>query len=320
MIKRRVWLLAMATLLAAVTLFEPRLPLLGPDFRFVFVLDITQSMNVDDVLLDGRRIRRLELAKQAVWSTIQRLACGSQVGLAVFTEHRSYLIIAPVEVCANATELQQILDKIDWHMAWRSRSEVAKGLISAMKIGAALEPHARIVFFSDGHEAPPVHPDLRQVPDRVAAKHIGAVVGVGGDGLSQIPKYSTEGKLLGYWQADEIDQVDVFSTGRDGTGEALVSSNGTPLTTLKTSGQEHLSSLRETWLKQLADDAGFRYVRMQTPVQTARFLSSETFAGSKTEVADARWLLGIASLLLTVLALQPAFMRRLSVRGQGTRD
>lgn len=298
---RRFRLLFAATLLLSVTLLEPLLPLPGRYYRFVFVLDITQSMNVEDVALDGNPRRRLVLAKEAVWRTIETMPCRSQAGFAVFTAHRSYLLVAPVEVCAHYRELRKILDNIDWQMAWRSRSEISKGLISAMKIGMALDPPARIVFLSDGHEAPPVNRALRQVPKRVASGFVGALIGVGGDIPSPIPRYSPAGRKLGYWRAEDIDQVDLYSAGRPGSGEAMVDADGRPLQVQAASGQEHLSSLHEDWLKQLAGDAGYRYTRLETPAQTARFLTGAAFADRKTGRTDARWLFGAAGLVLVVL-------------------
>ena len=96
----RFWVLLVTTLLVAVSLFDPRLPLPGQTFRYVFVFDISQSMNVDDVALDGVKLRRLELAKRAVWETIRAMPCESEAGFAIFTEHRSYLLFTPVDVCA----------------------------------------------------------------------------------------------------------------------------------------------------------------------------------------------------------------------------
>ena len=301
----RFWLLFAATALVALTLLSPKLPLPGRFYRVVFTLDITQSMNVEDVLQDGHSVRRLELAKQAVWRSIESMPCDSQVGFAIFTEHRSYLILSPIEICANYRELQQILDNIDWQMAWRSSSEVAKGLISAMRVGTSLQPPARIVFISDGHEAPPIHPDLRQVPKKAAVDQVGAIVGVGGDELSPIPVYSPEGKITGYWRAQDIVQADVFSSGRDGSGEAMVAADGSKLSAPASSGNEHLSSLRESWLKQLASDAGYRYVRLQTPEQTARFLVGSALADSKSVETDIRGLFAGVALLLIVLAYLP---------------
>lgn len=301
----RFWVLFVATMVASISLLNPRLPLPGSHFRYVFVIDISQSMNVDDVTLNGHKLRRLELVKHAVWETIEQMPCDSEAGFALFTEHRSYLLFTPVEICAHYRELRYMLDTIDWQIAWRSRSEIAKGLISALKIGAALEPPARIVFFSDGHEAPPVHPDYRQVPEPVDAAIRGAVIGVGGDQLSAIPRYDLAGRKTGYWRPEDINQVDDYSTGRFGTGEPMAGVDGAAFRAQVETGQEHLSSLHEAWLQKLAGEAGLGYLRLETPTQTARFLTGTLFAERKIAAADARWIFAAVALLMLLLVYLP---------------
>lgn len=133
-----------------------------------------------------------------------------------------------------------MVDRIDWTMAWRSRSEVAKGLIASLRIGESLVPPARIVFLSDGHEAPPIHPDLRQVPKPVDPEFRGAVIGVGGSKPQPIPRFDLAGKKLGYWRAEDIEQVDAYSSGRFGTGENMAGVDISDLTERLKNGTEHL--------------------------------------------------------------------------------
>ncbi len=297
----RFWVLLIATLLLIASLFNPRLPFPQRFFRYVFVFDITQSMNVDDVFIEDEKVTRLALSKWAVRKTIERMPCGSEAGLAVFTEHRSYLLFAPVEVCGQFKELGYMVDRIDWTMAWRSRSEVAKGLIASLRIGESLAPPARIVFLSDGHEAPPIHPDLRQVPKPVDPEFRGAVIGVGGSKPQPIPRFDLSGKKLGYWRAEDIAQVDAYSSGRFGTGENMAGVDISDLTERLKNGTEHLSSLREPWLQQLADEADLDYERLNNASRTARFLTGQSFAQSKTVEGDARWIVAAVSFVLILL-------------------
>ena len=71
------------------------------------------------------------------------------------------------------------------------------------------------MFVSDGHEAPPVDPKLRLHLERSSVT--GVIVGVGGDDLSPIPVLDDEGKVTGYWAADQVPQVDGHSLGRPGS-------------------------------------------------------------------------------------------------------
>src|SRR5207253_3227068 len=91
---------------------------------------------------------------------LARLPCGARLGWAVFTEYRTYVLLLPVEVCANYAELAATLDRIDGTMAWAGGSQISKGLMSALRISARIPEHPAIVFFTDGHEAPPLRGDF----------------------------------------------------------------------------------------------------------------------------------------------------------------
>ena len=136
--QRERWLLGGAALALATGLLQPVLPWRRPLFDHLVVLDITQSMNVTDMQFDGRAVSRLAFAKQALRRSLLALPCGSKVGWAVFTEYRSFLLVAPVEVCANLSELRSTLAQIDGRMAWSGNSEVAKGVHSAIGIARQL--------------------------------------------------------------------------------------------------------------------------------------------------------------------------------------
>ena len=54
-------------------------------YRYLFVLDITQSMNVLDMQSASAAATRIEFTKVAVESAFRNLPCGSEAGLAIFT-------------------------------------------------------------------------------------------------------------------------------------------------------------------------------------------------------------------------------------------
>jgi len=117
-----------------------------------------------------------------------------------------------------------------------------------------------------------------------------AVIGVGGTKPQPIPRFDLAGKKLGYWRAEDIAQVDAYSSGRFGTGETLSGVDISDLEERLKNGREHLSSLRGPWLQQLADEAGLDYKRLENASQTARFLT------------DTRWIIAAVSLVLIMLA------------------
>lgn len=252
-------LLAAAAVLLALSLLGPSLPMQRALFDHIVVLDITQSMNVRDHMIDGRPVSRLDFAKQALRQSLVEMPCGSKVGWGIFTEYRSLLLTAPMEVCANLGELRAALARIDGRMAWTGNSEVTKGLYAGIGIAAKLPERPDLVFVSDGQEAPPLSPRNRPAFGGKAGEVPGLVVGVGKPVPSPIPKFDPSGRALGFWAANEVSQTDPRSQGRNGTGEAMV---GEKVEGPAAGGNEHLSSLREAHLRLLAGDTGLGYHRL----------------------------------------------------------
>jgi hypothetical protein len=292
---------------------HPAVPLKRDTFKYLFVFDITQSMNVKDTGGRGKGSSRLDFAKAAVGETLRELPCSSQAGLAVFTEHRTFLLFAPVEICQHLSELSTMLQAIDWRMAWAASSEIAKGLYSSLLAAKALGPDTRIVFLSDGHEAPPIHPDFRPKFRGQPGEIQGAIIGIGGMMPVPIPRFNRDGKTLGYWKAEEVLQVDTFSFGRGATlnNEPMAGIAHSDITSRIKTGTEHLSSLRELYLKQLADETRLAYHRLESPEGLTELLKAPRFAEQEVGDADVRWVFALISLLIILSAYLIAPLSRL---------
>lgn len=289
-----------AALLLAATFARPQWPLDRPRFEHVVVLDVTQSMNVQDELWQGRTVSRLDAAKSALRREIEVLPCGSKIGWAIFTEYRSYLLFTPVEVCAHRAELRGALARIDSRMAWSGNSEVAKGLHSAIGIARQLPGTPSLVFVTDGHEAPPLDPNQRPPLESKPGEVAGVIVGVGASKASPIPKSDALGRPLGFWAADDVAQVSPHQPNRDLNGRDEV-----PAATLgATRGSEHLSSLREGYLRLLANENGLAFVRLRGD-ELAAALRAPALARPVKTTVDLRNALAALALLLLLLQWLP---------------
>lgn len=291
-------LLASAALLTA-TFARPTMQLVRQTYRYVFVFDITQSMNVMDVPATPS-VTRLEYAKKITLESMTDLSCGTEIGFALFTGHRAFLLITPIEVCANYRELSMMVSGIDWRMTWEARSEVAKGLYKSIGLLKALPGQTRLVFLTDGHEAPPINPDV--APQFVGEKGAisGLLVGVGGDLPVPIPKFDGNGTPQGVWKSDEVMHIDAFRAelnAREGR-QAL------------NTGTEHLSSLRETYLKGLADKTGLTYYRLKDAAGLSRQMTSKALGIPKVTTTDVRGLFALGALLALVSTIWSTPLRR----------
>lgn len=285
-------LLAGAAAALAVCLLKPSWSVERARFDHVVVLDITQSMDVQDETLDGKPVSRLLYAKHALREALLRLPCGSKVGWGVFTEYRSFLLFEPVEVCANLSELRSTLAHIDGRMAWSGNSEIAKGLHSGIETVRRLPGSPSLVFVTDGQEAPPLSPLHRPSFDDKPGEVTGVIVGVGDVRPSPIPKSDPSGRPLGFWQADEVAQSDLYGNGRGAsvTGERMTEDGAaTPAPVLgATPGSEHLSALREPYLRLLGRERGLGFVRLESPEALTAALTAPALAKPTPVRADGR--------------------------------
>ncbi|AFI84338.1 VWA domain-containing protein [Methylophaga nitratireducenticrescens] len=216
----------------------------------LFVIDITDSMNVEDARFGKQTINRLEWAKEYTRQSILSMPCGSHAGLAIFSEARSLILMTPVEVCTNYHDLMQMLSQFHPTMAWARSSEVSKALYTSIRQAKEITPQPTVVFLTDGHEAPPVHeklfPKFTDTPGEVP----GVIVGIGGSDLVPIPKTNEFGEIEGYWEINEVMHKDVYASSR---GDAAELNNNRPRT-------EHLSSQKKSHMETVARRIGFEFI------------------------------------------------------------
>ena len=275
-----------ATLLLVLALVLPPLPLSLARPQAVVVFDITQSMDVEDAQLDGEPVSRLVFARESARRALRDLPCGSRVGWAAFTEYRTLLLLAPIEVCENYDDLLATLAGIDGRIRWGNASEVAKGVFWAVRAARELPTHPAIVFLTDGQEAPPL--GLSNFPmfeDLAPGQVRGWILGVGGRIPKPIPRTDADGRRVGTWRAEDVIQRD--------TAAGIARS------------QEHLSALHDAHLRALAAQTGFDYAPLATPADLARAVRDPRLARRARVPTELGWMPTLAALLLLAWHFRP---------------
>ena len=228
---RRAWAgpaAAAALLLAAIAL--PALPVPRATVDALVVFDISQSMDVEDMAIDGLPARRLDFAKDSARRALRELPCGSRIGWGAFTEYRTLVLLAPIEVCANYADLRATLANVDGRIRWGNASEVSKGVFWAMRASRQLADHPAVVFVTDGQESPPLGATTFPMFDDLKPGEVrGVLLGTGGRVPRPIPRTDADGTRIGTWRFEDVVQ-------RDGAGGS----------------HEQLSELREAHLRALA--------------------------------------------------------------------
>ncbi len=309
--KRSALPLVLASLALALAIAHFTFPVKRDVFHYIIMVDITQSMNVQDYRVNGRPMSRLAFIKQALHEVLPGLPCGSEVGLAIFSEYRSFLLFAPMEICTNLRVIMPALDRLDWRTAWMGNSEIAKGLYEGLRNAARLQPQSALIFITDGQEAPPVNPHYRPQFDGTPGEVKGVIIGAGGLTPMPIPKYDLSGRFVGYWSANEVPQADPYSEERSGSikGERMVEPDGSPVPEEKGTGNEHLSSLRDPYLRQLAQETGLHYRRLVTADDMRAVLHLPDLAHKRRGKASLSWGFGLLALACLTAVYARSFSR-----------
>jgi mxaL protein len=264
---RRLILLILAAVALAPVFVRPSISVSQPVLEYLLVVDITQSMNVRDYTIDGRPVDRLSFAKAALIEAVRRLPCGSLIGLGIFTGWRTAILFDPIELCEHRREIDDVIRSFDWRMTWAPQSSVALGMQDGLATLKARDQDARLVFLTDGDEAP-------ESGQSLSAEHLGSgeprgiLVGVGDLRPSPVPKLDQSGAVVGYFQEG---------------------------------GRTYLSSLKEAYLKRLGRRQGLDYHRLRSGDNLWGVLQSRRYADPRPGDHAISWAFAVAALSLLTL-------------------
>ena len=282
----RTWTPGLAGALLLLACAMPSIDLPRDTVDVLVVFDITQSMDVEDVTLDGVRTSRLAWARESARRALRTLPCGSRVGWAAFTEYRTLVLLAPIEVCANYGDLLATLAHVDGRIRWGNASEISKGVFWAMRAAKELDAKPALVFVTDGQESPPVGESGAPLFDDLAPGQIhGWLAGVGGPVPMPIPRSDAEGHPFGYWRAQDVVQ-------------RLPGAGGAP-------SHEQLSELRAGHLRALAVQAGLDYATLDDAAALGALMRDPRLAHRVAAPTDVAWLPAAAALALLAWHFRP---------------
>jgi len=276
----------------------------SPVYNLIFIVDITRSMNATDYQLDDQAVSRLETVKQSLRELLSKLPCQSKVGLGLFTERRSTLLFEPLEVCSAFGEIDSAINAVDWRMAWAADSSISKGLFSTLEM--LQKNSSAIIFITDGQEAPPINPKYQPDFSTVVGKVKGMIVGAGGLQAVPIPKFDSNGKQTGFYNADDVPHRTSFGESNlDPASIEGYNARNAPFGSTATSGSEHLSALHETYLQQLSAQSGLAYTRLSDTENLYQALQNAQLAKSQVSQVDVRWRMASLALLLLAVVYFP---------------
>lgn len=292
-------LLLAALLLLVVALFNPKIPIKRDIYSYIFVADISQSMNVIDKSLNGKPATRIAFTQNMLHKLIGELPCGTNVSIGLFAGVSVAALYTPIEVCENFDAINDTIDHLDWRTAWSGNSRLRTSMLSLARTIRSFPEPAQVVYFTDGEEAPKLHVFNTQDLTAFQGGEGWLFVGIGGDQGTPIPKLDEHNQLIGYWSGEsfamqpgiaQISEANIGVRNDSIAGEA---------------SDRYLSKLDETYLKTLSKEVNGMYVRGDSVQDVLTAMKKQKPARRDKAGFEIRWILAGLAGILFILAYTP---------------
>lgn len=261
-------LLVIALILLILAVCNPSTKITRNIKSYMILIDVTQSMNVKDMKVDGKTVSRLDFAKHLVKKTLKQLPCHSRVGLGIFFKADAAFLFNPLETCAHLTTMWQTVDHLEWRMASRGNSNIRLGLQSIASSLVTASSPMNIVFITDGNEAPPLNIITKTTLSGWQHTTDWLLVGVGDLKPSPIPKLDANGQTKGYWSLYSVKMAPGVAV-NDGSNSARDETYATA------AYEYYLSKLDDSYMQELAEDIEGRYLRAPSPETLAKAMQRQ---------------------------------------------
>lgn len=287
-----------ATGLMLLALFKPHIQLKQEVHNYLLLADVSQSMNAEDVKLNGKVVSRMAYTRQLMKKIIETSPCGTYVSVGVFASDAVALLVTPLEVCSNYDVLNDSINHLEWRMAWKGDSRLGIGVRAAASMFDYLNVPAQLMFFTDGDEAPTLNVTIKQDLSGVQIGQNVVFVGVGGPENVPVPRYNAKNTWLGYWPSgdnhSEGGGVTYTDTSQDDPDPPVASAEY----------DRYLSSLDAEYLRQLASEINGKYIEGQDKPEFYSYVQQQKPAASFVTAYSLRWLyLSLAGILILLTFL-----------------
>jgi mxaL protein len=166
-----------------------------------------------------------------------------------------------------------------------------------------------LLFFTDGQEAPPLPARGAPTFEGRAGEVPGLVVGVGGYELSPIPKFDDRGREVGFLGVDDVPHESRFGLPPESAERREgYNARNAPFGAAAAVGVEHLSSVKEDYLRSLAEKTGLSYAHLEDGKRLWRDYAAVASVRPREAALDLRQFFGAAAAVLTSLAAAATFL------------
>jgi len=255
--KAELTVMFLALLLCILAMYNPTLQFKKSITSYMLLVDISQSMNAEDLVVEESPITRINYTKILLKKIIDKSDCGSFFSINIFVADNVANIIEPVEKCNNYDELMDTINKLEWRMAWKGNSRITFGIKSAAKMQDSLNFPSKILFFTDGDEAPKVNAINRVNLDDFNLGEELIFVGVGGNAPVPVKRYNSRNMYVGYWGSDIYDSL----PGATGSRNSDSGKDEPDPSVASADYERYLSKLYEEYLISLSEQIKSQYIK-----------------------------------------------------------
>ena len=297
--RRDVSMLAAAFLLLVIAAFKPTIPLPRNIYSYILVVDISQSMNVEDASLNGKSTSRIAYTQAMLHQIIANMPCDTRVSVGLFAGVSIAALYNPIEVCSNYAAIQDTIDHLDWRTAWSGNSRLRDSMLTLARVLRAFPEPAQVVYFSDGEEAPKLHAFNTKDLTNFQGGNGWLFVGIGSIEGAPIPKYDEKNQLIGYWSNDSFAMqpgIAQISEANLGVRDNNVA-GGT--------GDRFISKLQEDYLKDLSKEVSGDYVRGDSLQNILTAMKHQKPARTDIAPYGIHWILASIAALLVLVTYLP---------------
>ncbi len=272
--------------------FNPTINLRSQVADTLFVIDVSESMNVQDVSHPRPNTSRLHLAKAAVTAGLAALPCGSRVSIGLFAGEDVVVLFEPLEVCGHYASIEKVISQINTNMRWIGDSWIIRGLMSSIK--AAQQRGLNLVLVTDADEMP--HSTTARIADLLPYQgKVNAILcGVGDETPLPVPKVDAQGNLISYWTPEQavmegnypnlLGYVKYLDEGEQIPDGALDEVS------------EHLSAYNPTLLQNIALMLKVQHIKLTHPKEGIQYLNNFYQQTVEKAPKEIRWVFALAAL------------------------
>jgi len=288
-------LLFLAVLFLLLAIINPSVPITKNIYNYIFIVDISQSMNTPDMSLDAQKISRIEYSKKTLQRLVERLPCKTKVSIGMFAGVSVASTYTPIEVCDNFSSINNTIDHLDWRSTWSGNSRLRESMVTLARLIRSFPESAQVVFFTDGEEAPRLHTFNTRDLSQFQGGQDWLFVGIGSDEGTAIPKFDSNNQLIGYWSNDSFalqPGIAQISESNLGTRDNKVASGVS---------DRYLSKLDEDYLKLLAQEIKGNYIKGDSVETILDAMEKQKAAWRDQSAYELRYFLSLLALIFFTL-------------------